>query len=201
MADTTPLDVKIENTSGYSKKGLKALQKRLQKIASQIEAINEVHFPTGESAIEIMRAFGGIDLGGLVPMPPQERLEMISSFEQLPSILRQYSICLTDWPHREFRKKLSDRNWQGLPLANLCAFVQAITNANQFEKVASLLNLVEEFNHRSSGKARSERQLLGNRWDGEGIRKNLQNFLQRNTGVWRRIQTLAKLAAERSNKD
>jgi hypothetical protein len=201
LADTTPLDVKIENMSGYSKKRLKAFRKRLQKVASQIEAISEVQFPTGQSAIEIMRAFGGRDLGGLVPMLSEERFEIISSFERLPSILRQYSMCLADWPHAEFRKKLSDRNWQALPLANLCAFVHAITNANHFENIASLLNLVDEFNHGSWGKAQSKRQPINSRWDGEGIRKNLQNFVQRNTAVWVRIQTLAKLAAERSTKD
>jgi len=201
LVDTTPLDVKIENISGYSKKRLKSLQKRLQKIASQIQDINTIPFPTGESSLEIMRAFGGVDLGGLIPMPSEERLEIISSFEQLPSIIGQYSTCLNDWPHREFRKRLSDRNWQALPLANLCAFVQAITNASHFEYVASLLSLVDEFNRYSSGKVHAKELAVTRQWDGEGVRKNLQNFRQRNMDVWRWIQIRVRVAVERSNKD
>lgn len=176
------IEAKLKRASGYGERAFKALQKRCQQIAAQIEHLNHVKLPNGFTFVAGLREFGGPGQGGLYPI--SERF--VSDMERLPSILKEYSDSLNLWPHPLYRKLLSDKRWKVRWLAMLCRYVRAVTSRAHYKEIASLVNVADEFRESSKTK-----RILQNKGvlDATDVRKAVANFRRRNPHEWSNIET------------
>jgi hypothetical protein len=187
----TPVDRKLELATGYSKVRIRGVASRLRSLASAIDELNELKLPGGEMWITLLETRGREDLGWLPGVKGTARLA--SQFKRLPGNMTAYAKALKEWPHPDYRKRYSDRNWQTRRLAQLCALVQAIHDGEKrFEEIASLLTLANAFVAQTPSLAeyivpvssRARLKLSGVVVDAELVRKNLANFKKRLPKDW-----------------
>jgi hypothetical protein len=139
-----PLHKKLKKINGYSRKGFEMLRGRILRLAAKIDELNKLPLPGGATAPDVIFELGREDVASYLP-GTESNDEFVLDIQRLPYLLSQFAATLKGWPHPNYRKEFSARNWKARPLAQLCAFVRAVHGTANLESIATLVDVTKEF--------------------------------------------------------